>query len=116
MMQSVTTPELSREFRYRAEALLRERQMRHYEQQRQDQKDAELEAAEADALMDAVTTMLTTAEITEFRQELDLYDTATVAALQENDRALTETQQRMDELLDEAYVLPDGRRVFKSKD
>ena len=55
-------------------------------------------------------------EIAAFRTTLDVYDTATVEALMENRRALDEVRTRIDDMLLKAYVLPDGRRVFKSED
>lgn len=51
-----------------------------------------------------------------FRVELDSYDTATIAALQENERELAAVRERLDGLLLKAHVLPDGRRVFKTED
>lgn len=59
---------------------------------------------------------LTPTESAAFRVELDTYDTATVIALQENELALEEAQRRLDEILLRAFVLPDGRRVFKTED
>ncbi|MCP2000892.1 hypothetical protein [Nitrobacter winogradskyi] len=47
---------------------------------------------------------------------MDKYDTATVGALIENQEAIDAVRARIDAMLEEAYVLPDGRRVFKTKD
>ncbi|MBI1290185.1 hypothetical protein GC173_02930 [bacterium] len=67
-------------------------------------------------LMEFAVGMATVAEIDSFRIELDNYDTATVAALQLNERELLLVRERIDRLLAKAHVLPDGRRVFKTED
>ena len=66
--------------------------------------------------VDMVSALATAEEIAEFRAELDAYDAATVAALQENARELEDAQRRLNEHLSKAHVLPDGRRVFKTLD
>lgn len=60
--------------------------------------------------------LASTESIAEFRLQLDDYDAKTVEALMENREALEAIRSHINELLDEAYVLPDGRRVFKTKD
>lgn len=64
----------------------------------------------------AATLILTESEIAAFRSDLDTYRTASTEALIENERALARVQAELDEMLAKAYVLPDGRRVFKTKD
>ena len=115
-MLNAITPELSREFRNRAEAARRERLLRHYNQDRDRHKRLEDAEAADDDFLDVVTSVLSATELNAFREDLNLYDAATVAALQDNERALTETGNEMEELLGQAYVLSDGRRIFKSKD
>ncbi len=51
-----------------------------------------------------------------FSHKLDTYDTATVDALQDNERALHDVRARRQAMEDAAYTLPDGRKVFKSED
>ena len=55
-----------------------------------------------------------------FNRELDSYEKAAKAALEENARKLVEARAKVraafKEMLDHAHKLPDGRRVFKSKD
>lgn len=60
--------------------------------------------------------LASTESIAEFRLQLDDYDAKTVEALMENREALEAIRGHINELLDEAYVLPDGRRVFKTRD
>ncbi len=90
------------------------RQHKIAEKERRERKEQmEGEAAE---FMDFAMAMITIDEAIEFRIELDTYDAATIAALQENERQLIETREEMDRLLAKAHVLPDGRRVFKTED
>lgn len=58
----------------------------------------------------------TAEELDAFREDLDVYDTATVEALQENEEEMAKIRERMKQLLNDAYTLPDGRKVFKSED
>lgn len=58
----------------------------------------------------------TTIEIERFEAKLDSYDEATVIALMENQEALDFVNTQISALLDRAYVIEDGRRVFKSQD
>lgn len=60
--------------------------------------------------------VITESEVNAFRVELDQYDAAAIEALHENEAALIRVLARKEELLAKAYVLPDGRRVFKSED
>ena len=67
-------------------------------------------------LADFAMVAISETEIREFRFELDLYDTATIAALQQNEIELAHARENLDQIFAEAYVLPDGRRVFKTED
>ncbi len=71
----------------------------------------------------AATTLATTAQIKAFEVKLDTYDAATVEALMDNQELLDAIDQRLEiirqqkqGLLDHAYILEDGRRVFKAED
>lgn len=55
-------------------------------------------------------------EIQAFEAKLDQYETATVEALIENQKALDAVNARIESLLSRAYVMEDGRRVFKTED
>ena len=60
--------------------------------------------------------MANEARIAEFRIKLDSYDEATVAAILENQEALDAVNARIEAYLARAYVMEDGRRVFKTED
>lgn len=111
---------LQREFMRRSNAAFlntqRHTQMMRDERERRERRAEDREQAEEDFGDLAAITMLTSTEVATFRAELDTYETATVVALQENEQRLESAQKRLDELLMRAYVLPDGRRVFKTQD
>lgn len=51
-----------------------------------------------------------------FTYKLDRYDTVTVETLMENRIALDKVRDQLETLLTDAHTLPDGRRVFKTRD
>lgn len=84
------------------------------ERKRRDRKD-DVRDDETEFL-DMAMAIVSSSEIDAFKVDLDRYDTATVEALQENQIELAAVRERMDQLLGQAHVLPDGRRVFKTQD
>ncbi len=69
------------------------------------------------------TVMATKFQIEEFKVKLDDYDQAAVAALMENQELQAEIKQhlfdvqtRIQDMLDRAYVMEDGRRAFLTED
>lgn len=82
-------------------------------ERRDEQADEKRERDEA-AAFDRV--LATAEDIASFRVDLDTYDTETVEALMDNQEALDVLRGKVDGMLDEATVLPDGRRAFKTKD
>jgi len=92
-----------RERRYNAE--LRRRIEAPEEKRRERERNEQLEVALATAV-----------QITTFKARLDTYDTATVEALMNNDVQLGEVRERIQSMLLKAHVLPDGRRVFRTRD
>lgn len=83
----------------------------------QDKKKEREREADQDAILDTMMVVLVTeTEIADFNVKLDAYDTATVEALMENEEALAKVREDIRIMLDKAYVLPDGRRVFKTED
>lgn len=87
----------------------RERAMMEAEHQREERREREF--------FEAMTTVFASErQITDFCVKLDRYDGATVEALMENCAALEEVQTRLDDMLGNAHVLPDGRHVFKTRD
>lgn len=75
-----------------------------------------------DQLNDDLTTlassvvMATSEQIQEFETKLDMYDEATVKALMLNQEQLDIVNARLQDLLNNAHVMEDGTRVFKTRD
>ncbi|KFL29546.1 hypothetical protein JP75_20465 [Devosia riboflavina] len=67
-------------------------------------------------LVEAVVIMATESELVEFGMTLDHYDAAAYEALANNEKLIDESRERLREMYEKAYVLPDGRRVFESDD
>ncbi|WP_171173706.1 hypothetical protein [Ruegeria sp. HKCCD8929] len=61
-------------------------------------------------------TMATQMEIEQFEIRLSSYEEATVVALLENQERLDAVNVRLLAMLDQAYVMDDGRRVFRTMD
>lgn len=94
-------------------------QRRWFIKARQDQqKRADIEDRLDNDILGLATEaiMASQIQIEEFRVKLDTYDEATVIALMENQAALDLVNARLQALLDRAYVMEDGRRVFKTED
>ena len=76
----------------------------------------------ADKLEDDLTAFVVEAitateiQIREFEVKLDKYDAAVVTALMENQKQLDIVNAEIEEILSQAYVMEDGRRVFKTED
>ena len=79
-------------------------------------RDDLADQAEDDAFAFAAGVAATPVEIQTFETKLDTYDIAVVTALMENQSALDAVNSRIDELLTQAHVIQDGRRVFKTED
>jgi hypothetical protein len=119
-MEAATLSQFRLEFAKRAEAR-RDDERRTVDQIRQkEDKDKKVERdqkAAHDALLDSMLAVLASdADIAAFHIKLDTYDSATVEALMENDEALAAAREEIRLMLDKAYVLPDGRKVFKTED
>lgn len=115
-MNGAALPDFRRDFARSAEYRRDlERFMKEQERDRakKNDKDERLEDDLADL---AITVMAGDSEIAEFTERLDSLRAATVESLMENEEKLAKIQKRLDEKLANAYVLPDGRRVFKTKD
>lgn len=84
---------------------------------RKDKEEREKKADREDRIEEVLfAVMVTDQEIADFTVTLDTYDAATIEALQKNEEALVKVREELSRMLDKAYVLPDGRRVFKTED
>ncbi|MEX0956391.1 MAG: hypothetical protein WDZ83_14425 [Rhizobiaceae bacterium] len=120
-MQTVPILHSIREEFARSAAWRRERERRFVENSRrreeEDRKRGRDHEDRHDALLDvAVAALATNVELDRASLEMDIYKTATVDALMENEEQLKLVREQKRILLDQAYVLPDGRRVFKTED
>tara|TARA_R110002167_G_scaffold30531_10_gene101064 strand:+ start:99 stop:839 length:741 start_codon:yes stop_codon:yes gene_type:complete len=108
------------EYRRRKEVERREernrRQWQLATQQEKRRQIAERAAEEAAFTADLVSMTATVIQKQIFERKLQRYDTATVAALSLNAEQLAAARSMIEALLARAYVLPDGRRVFKTED
>lgn len=86
---------------------------RHDRQKQEEQADKS-EDDKAALVVEAV--LATEQQIRDFEIKLDQYDTATVTALMENQKQLDAVNIRIEDMLSRAYVMDDGRRVFKTRD
>ncbi|MGX1499834.1 small-conductance mechanosensitive channel [Labrenzia sp. MBR-25] len=95
------------------------RQQRWFIKAREDQERRQREDDKFDNDMESLVSAALAATdeaIKEFTAKLDRYDEATVMALMENQRQLDEVNAHIEEMLNQAFVMPDGRRVFLTKD
>ena len=115
-MQVVSTILLRREFASRTQAdAYRFFQQQEVDERKRRERDDDMEKDVAD-LADLAVVIISEAQARELRFDIDRYDTATVNALYENEQALERVQAQIDKMFTQAYVLPDGRRVFKTED
>lgn len=83
----------------------------------QEKRDDKAEKLQDDLLSFASEIILATEiQIQEFNIKLDHYDEAIVKALMDNQVALENVRANIELMLENAYVLEDGRRVFKTED
>lgn len=98
---------------YRREQLARF-EAREREKRKKEERELELRDMEMLALVQMA--FASPEQVADFKLRLDDYDAKTVEALMENEEALKLVREKMEIMLGEAEVLPDGRRVFKTKD
>jgi hypothetical protein len=107
---------LLEEFERCAAVTRRARQWELMEERRfDDQRRHEREEREDRETLQAAL-LASQAQMAEFHSRLDTYDTATVEALMDNQRSLDDVDKKLDEMRSQAFVLPDGRRAFKTAD
>jgi hypothetical protein len=88
-----------------------------HDRERKEELDDKSEAdASAMAMAVAVSPPATAQQIAVFEADLTIYDTATVDALMTNTHELSRVRAQMDAMLAQAFIMDDGRHVFKSED
>jgi len=95
------------------------RQQRWFVKARQDHERKEhiSDRLEDDILSFAAEVIMATeTQIEKFKIKLDNYEEATVIALMENQEQLDTVNAQLLAMLERAYVMDDGRRVFKTED
>lgn len=102
----------------REDILHREKLARHEDRERERRKEGRLEdeRQEAETWAAIETVIATMQEVAEFRVKIDDYDAKTVEALMENRELMDAVRKKIDAALEQAHELPDGRKVFKTKD
>jgi len=108
----------SEEFRRQVERRTdeKERVWREANERRAEQRERlELQEAELASVM-TVATLVIEEQRRDFAVRLARLEVATADALLANEVELAEAQAAVDSLLAQAFVLPDGRRVFKTMD
>lgn len=94
-------------------------QQRWFIKAREDNQRREKAADKLDddlAALASEVILATQAQIAAFETKLDKYDEATVQALMENQEKLDAINARIEAMLDQAHVMEDGRRVFRTED
>ena len=113
--------ELSRDFsdvdgRRRSDWFRLQEQFAQKRMDRERQKQKEDQTKEDIEVFGQGMVIATEIQIAQFESKLDTYDTATVAALMENQQQLDAVKDKIETMLEHAYVLRDGRRVFRTED
>lgn len=120
MIQTAVLLNVREEFARRAkhreeDRVAKDRDFVEAQKRRKEEREARDENHD-DADLLVVVVMASDDDISLAMAERDIYDVATVEALMENAEAMEEAERQVRVLLDQAYVLPDGRRVFKTED
>lgn len=103
------------EFARRA-ARVWEQQRRLVDEQRRKREEKELRGEDDFADIAQAAALATEAQVAAFSAQLDIYDASVIEALRANERELERVGAEVDALLEQAYLLPDGRRVFMTED
>lgn len=115
-MEQATTRSWRAEFA-RSAAYRREQDRFFKEADKRLKEDRKVERFDDDiADLATVAVLASDEDLAKLQIALDAYDAATVEALLDNEQQLIAVRERIQCMLNEAYMLPDGRRVFKSAD
>ena len=117
-MDLVTGNNLSGSFRKgtNEEAFRRFALQRRQQQDRERrQKEERLDQGESD-LIDLASVVISSEQEEFLHSEINVYQTATVEALERNREAIEIMQERLEQIMMRAHTLEGGRRVFKTED
>ncbi|MCP4195176.1 MAG: hypothetical protein GY768_31635 [Planctomycetaceae bacterium] len=92
------------------------RRAREDKEKRDDLEDAADASATGLLAAVALSPPAPSKRIEDFKTQLTEFDIAVVKALMQNQEAMDEVLARIEFLLGQAHVLPDGRRVFRTED
>lgn len=106
---------MSRELYTRLRDELRQKEFSEGQMDLRRRKEQE-RAEDAEEKRFEAAVLATIDEIESFGHRIDVYDTATVEALMQNEVEFRAVRERIDQKLAQATALPDGRRVFKTED
>jgi hypothetical protein len=113
----ISTSNWKLQFARSAERRRAEEEFAHQRRSEKQRTDRQVEKAEEGfADLAAMAVMATDTEIAEFTARLETYETATVEALIANQEALDRINAQFAPYLARAETLPDGRRVFETRD
>lgn len=117
MTQLLVAGGLGQAFRNSANAAAYHKHFARQQEEERLRRDRKEDLADdAGEVLDFALAVISASDATEFRLELDLYGTGAVAALQINEEEMALSRERLNTMLSKAYVMPDGRRVFKTED
>ncbi len=102
--------------RYSPEAARRKQWFIKARQDKAHQEDLTERAADNATAFGVSAIVATEIQIEQFEAKLDVYDEATVKALMLNQEKLDAVNAQIEDMLERAYVMEDGRRVFKTED
>ena len=117
MMDAIREMDWRQEFA-RSAAWQREQKALHHNRRREEREKHERDAEKGDNAFAEIAgaVLATSEEIADFQVTLDAYDEAAINALMQNEQDLLVVREQLDDMLSKAYVLEDGRRVFKTED
>jgi hypothetical protein len=99
-----------------ADMKFREKQARFNERAKEKREEQIEERKEQEQTAQIEAALASPQQVIEFEHKLEIRETATIETLMNLRKQLDAADKRVNEMLDQAYTLPDGRKVFKTKD
>lgn len=91
-------------------------QLREQQDRNKKAQHSETQQDRTDGPIDFAVTTITTEQLSTFQGEIDILQEVSVQAIMDYDVALDEIEARLEQALNQAHRLEDGRRVFESED